>query len=94
MQNTRHYYGLEHYENTGDWLSIEQASKELDVSHTVIRRLIRERTLPASQIVELAPWIIRRADLSLPSVQAQLDAVRQGRQLRASDPRQQVIGWN
>jgi DNA invertase Pin-like site-specific DNA recombinase len=94
VQNTRHYYGLEHYENTGEWLSIEQASKELDVSHTVIRRLIRERTLPASQIVELAPWIIRRADLSLPSVQAQLDAVRQGRQLRASDPRQQVIVWN
>ena len=93
VQSTRHYHRLERYANTDEWLTIEQAAKELGVSHTVIRRLIRERTLPASQVVESAPWIIRRADLSLASVQAQLEAVRQGRQLRASDPRQQVIDW-
>jgi excisionase family DNA binding protein len=93
VQTARHYYRLEHYDNTGAWLTIEQASQELGVSHTVIRRLIRERTLPASQVVESAPWIIRREDLSLPAVQAEVNAVRQGRQLPAADPRQHAIPW-
>lgn len=93
VHSTRHYHRLERYDNTGEWLTIEQASKELGVSHTVIRRLIREHTLPASQVVESAPWIIRRADLLLPTVHAELEAVRQGRQLRVVDPRQQVMHW-
>jgi excisionase family DNA binding protein len=93
VQSARHYYRLERYGNTGKWLTIEQASKHLGVSHTVIRRLIRERTLPASQVVASAPWIIRREDLSLSTVQAQVNAVRQGRQLPAPDPRQRAIPW-
>lgn len=94
VQDARHYYRLERYGNTSAWLTIEQASQELGVSHTVIRRLIRERTLPASQLVESAPWIICREDISLPAVQAQTSAVRQGRQLPVADTRQNVIDWN
>jgi excisionase family DNA binding protein len=93
VQSARHYYRLERYANTGEWLTIEQASKQLGVSHTVVRRLIRERTLPASQVIDSAPWIIRREDLLLPAVQAQVKAVRQGRQLPATDPRQHAIPW-
>ena len=93
VQSARHYYGLERYDNSGDWVTIEQASKLLGVSHTVVRRLIRERILPAAQVVESAPWIIRREDLSLSAVQAQVNAVRQGRQLPTTDPTQRVIPW-
>jgi hypothetical protein len=59
----------------------------------VIRRLIRERTLPASQVVESTPWIICREDLSLPAVQAEVDAVKRGRQLPTTDPKQRAIPW-
>jgi hypothetical protein len=70
---------------------VAQASQELGVSQTVIRRLIREKTLPAEQVVETTPWIIARQDLSLPAVQAEVDAVRQGRQLRRQNPNQQEL---
>ena len=46
-------------------MTVEQAATELGVSHTVIRRLIREGTLPASQVVESTPWIIARESLTL-----------------------------
>jgi len=93
VQSARYYYGLQRSDNNGDWVTIEQASKLLGVSHTVVRRLIRERTLPAAQVVSSAPWIIRRDDLSLSVVQAQVNAVRQGRQLPTTDPTQRVIPW-
>jgi hypothetical protein len=34
----------------------------LAVSETVIRRLIKQRVLPAKQVVESTPWIIARQD--------------------------------
>ncbi len=63
VYNTRYYYRLPNDRNSGDWLTIEQTAKALGVSHTVIRRLIREKTLPASQVIETTPWIVRRDDL-------------------------------
>ena len=82
VHSTRYYYRLPNYRNCKDWLTIEQAAKELKVSQTVIRRLIKEKTLPANQVVDLAPWVISRKDLSRPEVQQEIEAVRGGRQLR------------
>jgi len=42
VQSARYYYGLQRSDNNGDWVTIEQASKLLGVSHTVVRRLIRD----------------------------------------------------
>lgn len=91
VYSARYYHRLPNHGNSDKWLTVEQASQELGVSQTVIRRLIREKILPAEQIVETAPWIIARQDLSLPSVQAEVNAVRQGRQLRRQDPNQQEL---
>lgn len=88
VQNARHYHRLKNHRNTGEWLTIELASQELQVSHTVIRRLIREETLPAKQLVPTTPWIIARSSLSLPEIQEAAKAVRQGRQLPRNDPKQ------
>ena len=88
VQTTRSYYRLPNYRNSDEWLTIEQTSRELKVSHTVIRRLIRDGTLPATQIVESTPWIVNRESLSLPAVQSEAQAVRDGRQLLRSDPNQ------
>ena len=88
IYSARYYHGLKNHSKTGDWLTIDLASKEARVSHTVIRRLIGEGILPATQIVPTAPWIIERASLSLPAVQEAITAVRQGRQLPKNDPQQ------
>lgn len=81
VQNARYYYRLPNHQKTGQWLTVEQASKALGVSHTVVRRMIREDVLPATQVATRTPWIIDREALSLPAVRAIAQAVRDGRQL-------------
>jgi excisionase family DNA binding protein len=67
-------------------VTVEQAATKLGVSHTVIRRLIREGTLPAAQVVASTPWIISRESLTQSSVESEVAAVRNGRQLPKRDP--------
>jgi excisionase family DNA binding protein len=93
VANLRHYHRLPNYEKGVDWLTIDQAAAALGVSHTVIRRLIAEETLPATQVVPRAPRIIARESLSLPGVQAAVEAVHAGRQLRKPTPGQQEFPW-
>jgi hypothetical protein len=49
-------------------LNLEQAAETLQVSATVVRRLINHKILPATQIVPGAPWQIAAEDLALPKV--------------------------
>jgi excisionase family DNA binding protein len=88
VYNARYIHRLKNYRQENAWVTVEQAAHELGVSHTVIRRLIRERTLPATQVVETTPWIIDRESLTLASVQAAAQAVRSGRQLPRPNPQQ------
>lgn len=88
VHQTRHYHRLTNHRNAGRWLTVEQAAQATGVSHTVIRRLIRQGLLPAKQVVESTPWILRRDDLSLVEVRREIDAVRSGRQLLRTDPKQ------
>lgn len=88
VHNARYIHRLKNYRKENAWVTVEQTSKELGVSHTVIRRLIREGTLPASQVVESTPWIIDCKSLTLGAVQTAVEAVRSGRQLPKRDPKQ------
>jgi len=88
IQNARCYHRLTNHRNADQWLTVEQAAQESGVSDTVIRRLIREGTLPATQVVATTPWIIERNSLSRPAVQAAIAAVQQGRQLHRENPLQ------
>ena len=72
---------MEPFQKQDGWVTREQAAELLKVSNTVIRRLIREQVLPATQVVHCAPWVIDRQDLELPAVQAQVQAVHCGRRL-------------
>jgi excisionase family DNA binding protein len=91
IYNARYHHRLINHRHTGDWLTVEQASKQLGVSHTVVRRLIQEKTLPAHQVVEFTPWIIAREDLSLAAVQCEAERIRKGRQLQSHDPAQMEL---
>lgn len=91
VYNTRYYHGLPNHRHTGQWLTVEQAATALGVSHTVVRRLIREGTLPATQVVASTPWIIERDVLSRPAVVSAVHAVRHGRQLLLANANQQQL---
>jgi hypothetical protein len=75
----RYQYRLPNFPKGHDWLTLSQAAGQVGVSETVIKRLIGQRILPASQVVPSAPWIIQRTDLDLATVQAEVQAVRTGR---------------
>jgi DNA invertase Pin-like site-specific DNA recombinase len=77
----RWYHEIAPFQKQDGWLTQEQAARELAVSNTVVKRLIRERILPANHVVECAPWVIEREHLALPEVQRQVNAVRHGRRL-------------
>ena len=88
VYHARSIHGLTNYRQQNAWVTVNQAAQEWGVSHTVIRRLIREGTLPATQVVETTPWIIARDALKTAAVQSAISAVRNGRQLPTRDPRQ------
>lgn len=91
VADVRSHYDLPNYEQRADWLTLSQAAEELDVSFTVIQRLIDEKMLPARQVVKCAPWIIERANLARPSVQEAIRAVREGRKRPSTHPAQQQL---
>ena len=88
VQSMRHCRGLANYRRSGQWLSLEETARELRVSNTVIKRLIREKILPARQVVSYAPWVIERSSLDLAEVQASIHAVHNGRKLLRPTPEQ------
>lgn len=74
----RGYHKIAPFQKQDDWITQEEAAQELQVSDTVVKRLIRERVLPAKQVVKFAPWIIEKKDLLLPMIQQQVKAARRG----------------
>ncbi len=78
VAGVRNHHGIPPCDQSRDRLTLEQVAEILQVSNTVVRRLIRDQVLPARQLVSCAPWVIRREDLALPAVQAAAQAVRDG----------------
>lgn len=70
--------------------TLEEAATTLKVSEATVRRLIADKTLPASQFCKGAPWVIRAADLELEDVRRAAQARRQ-RRPASNDQRQNVL---
>jgi DNA invertase Pin-like site-specific DNA recombinase len=81
VANVRYGRRLPNYRHDGTWVALEAAARELGVSNTVIKHLIADAVLPATQVVPYAPWVIERAALQRPAVQARIQAVHDGRKL-------------
>ena len=58
------------------WVTLTEAAKQLRISQASVRKLIKERTLPATQVVPHAPWVIESSDLSVDSVRHAADRMR------------------
>jgi hypothetical protein len=92
----RHYHGIPVYDpETSErqgLLTLKEAAATLDVSPTVVGRLLRRGILPGRQVVPYAPWTIRAADLQEPAVQEYVRRVHAGRKApQTPDPHQLSI---
>jgi excisionase family DNA binding protein len=83
VSSVRRVNGIHAYrsaEKSGEWLTMSEAASKLGVTHHRIRRLIKDRVLPAEQVVPGAPYQIRACDLEDQRVTAALG--RKGRPCR------------
>jgi DNA invertase Pin-like site-specific DNA recombinase len=69
-------------------ITLAEAAKRLQVSAVSIRRMISEKTLSASQVVECAPWEIPTAALDSESVRKAVSNIKN----RVTSPRTHSIG--
>ncbi len=60
------------------FVTLREAAQRLDVSLTIVRRLITEKSLPASQVVMCAPWQIPAEALNSEAVRAAVARVKSG----------------
>lgn len=72
------------------WKTMSEAARMLGVSHCVIRTMIRNKILPASQLTKNAPWMIDDANLQLPSVRGYAKQARTGKSTPC-DPNTQLL---
>ncbi|KAI5911886.1 recombinase family protein [Azoarcus sp. PA01] len=75
VSSLRRVRGINAYrsaQKNGEWLTMSEAAKLLGVTNHAIRRLIKDRILPAEQVMPDAPWQIRASDLHTEAVGAAL----------------------
>ncbi|NEX48828.1 recombinase family protein [Pseudotabrizicola algicola] len=90
VSSTRKINGIRAYasaDKQGGWLTMAEAAEKLGVTHHVIRRLIKEKILPAEQVMRHAPHQIRIVDLESDAV---AEALRH-RNAPCRDPRQTTL---
>ena len=96
VTSLRNYHGIPVYDPVAckreGLLTLEEAAASMDVSPSVVRRLLRRGILPGRQVVPYAPWAIQAADLDDPAVQEYVERVHAGRNVpRTPDPDQLTI---
>jgi excisionase family DNA binding protein len=69
-----------------DFVTLREAAQRLDVSLTIVRRMIAEKKLPASQVITCAPWQIPAEALHSEMVRTAVENIKNG--VRAPRTRQ------
>ena len=63
IRRVNNIHGYLSADKDSPWRTMSEAAKELGVSNHVIRRLIKDGTLPAKQVVNGAPYQIRTKEI-------------------------------
>ena len=61
-----------------DFVTLREAAQRLGVSLTIVRRLIAEKKLPASQVITCAPWQIPAEALDSETVRTEVENIKNG----------------
>jgi excisionase family DNA binding protein len=72
--------------------TLDEAASALNISEATVRRLIAEKTLPATQACKGAPWIILVSDLECAEVKQRADA-RRLRRPPSENPAQNALAF-
>jgi DNA invertase Pin-like site-specific DNA recombinase len=75
----RHTHRINGFGGHEGWMTLEEAARRSEVSHTFIKGLIRRGVLPARQVVQYAPWVIEEKALDSPLVKAAIQRVHKGK---------------
>ena len=87
----RHTHRIDRYSGHEGWMTLEEAARRLEVSHTVVKGLIRRGVLPARQVVEYAPWVIEEKALESPLIKAAIQRVHRGKKFPPTVAGQQEL---
>lgn len=91
ISHFRSDYGLSGVAEREQWITLQDAARQLEVADTVMKTLIKKGILPAKQVVIGAPWVIAKKDLESPEVHAAAQAIKNRRHLPSTDPAQQQL---
>lgn len=80
----RHYHQLPAFDpqRPRTTLTLREAAQQLQVCEQSVRQMIVEKTLPATQVVEYAPWEIPAGALNSELVRRTVSAIKNGRRPR------------
>ena len=79
VQSLRQYHQIPRFdEEKRDWVTLEEAAEQLQVSQCTVRKLLQRGLLEGRQIVKYAPWMISPDALRNPMVQAAVAKVHAG----------------
>jgi DNA invertase Pin-like site-specific DNA recombinase len=79
VQSLRHHHKIPCFDEAKrDWVTLEEAADQLQVSPCTVRKLLQRGLLKGRQIVKYAPWMISPEALQDPIVQAAVAKVHAG----------------
>jgi len=73
----RHTHRIDGFSGHEGWMTLEEAARRLEVSHTAVKGLIRRGILPARQVVQYAPWVIEEKALESAAVKTAIQRVHE-----------------
>jgi excisionase family DNA binding protein len=81
VRSARQYHQLPTFDPDhprNDSVTLREAAQRLNVGLTIVRRMIAEKTLPASQVVACAPWQIPAEALDSDAVRREVENIKNG----------------
>jgi DNA invertase Pin-like site-specific DNA recombinase len=87
----RHTHRIDGFSGRAGWMTLEEAARRSEVSHTFVKGLIRRGILPARQVVQYAPWVIEENALESVAVKTAIQRVHKGKKFPPTVAGQQEL---
>jgi len=87
----RHTHRIDGFSGRAGWMTLEEAARRSEVSHTFVKGLIRRGILPARQVVQYAPWVIEENALEATAVKTAIQRVHKGKKFPPTVAGQQEL---